>query len=208
VADLRQRYFAWLMSVLARRYNTALGPRKRALFGDLKGTVVEIGPGTGANLEFLPPGVQWVGIEPNVAMHAYLERVAARHGVDVELERGFAHRIARPDGSVDAIVSTLVLCSVRDLDQALAEIFRVLRPGGRFLFLEHVAAERGTWLRRTQDLVRPVWAAINDNCQPNRETEQAIANAGFVDLRVDRIDGPLPIPVIRPHIVGSARRPE
>lgn len=195
------------MSNLSRRYNATLGEQKRALFADLQGTVLEIGPGTGANLEFLPASVQWVGVEPNVAMHVYLRELAQARGLEVEVERGVADRIERADQSVDAVVSTLVLCSVRDLGQALGEVLRVLRPGGRLVFIEHVAAPRGTWLRRSQDLVRPLWAAANDNCHPNRETAEAIAAAGFVDVIIDRFDGPLPIPFIKPHILGSARKP-
>lgn len=206
-ASLLQRYFAWLMDHVSDRYNRALGHHKRALLSDLEGTVVEIGPGTGPNLPFFPPNVHWIGLEPNLGMHARLRAVAERLGLDVELRRGSAHCIDLDTASVDAIVSTLVLCSVPDLDTTLHEIHRVLRPGGRLLFLEHVAAEHGSWLRRIQTLVRPVWRTLNDGCRPDRETARAIARAGFVNLRYEHLDGPLPIPVIKPHILGTAEKP-
>jgi SAM-dependent methyltransferase len=206
-ASILQRYFAWLMARVSGRYNRELGPLKRSLFADLQGTVLEIGPGTGPNLSFLPAGVRWIGLEPNPGMHARLRDEAARLGLEIELRSGDAHAIDLPDACVDAVVSTLVLCSVEDLDATLVEIRRVLRPGGRLVFLEHVAADPGTWLRRTQAFVRPAWRALNDNCHPDRETADAIARAGFVDVSCEDLDGPLPIPIIKPHIVGFARKP-
>jgi SAM-dependent methyltransferase len=206
-ASILQRYFAWLMARVSGRYNRELGPLKRSLFAELEGTVLEIGPGTGPNLSYFPPGVRWIGLEPNPGMHARLRREAERLGLRVELRDDDADAIALADESVDAVVSTLVLCSVADVDATLAELLRVLRPGGRLVFLEHVAAAPGTWLRGAQSLVCPAWRALNDNCHPDRETRQAIARAGFVDIRCESLDGPLPIPIIKPHIVGSARKP-
>jgi SAM-dependent methyltransferase len=206
-ASLLQRYFAWLMAQVSGRYNHALGPLKETLLADLAGTVLEIGPGTGPNLAYLPPGVRWIGLEPNPGMHERLRREAARLNLDVELRRDDADAMALPDASVDAVVSTLVLCSVADLSGTLAEIHRVLRPGGRFIFLEHVAAPSGTWLRRAQRIARPAWRALNDNCHPDRETSAAIERAGFVDVQFEHLDGPLPIPIIKPHIAGTAHKP-
>ena len=203
----QQRFFAWLMQGMAQRYDRALGPRKRQLLGSLHGTVLEIGPGTGGSLAFLPPQARWIGLEPNPAMHEPLRRTADRLGVGIELRRGFAHDTGLEDRSVDAVISSLVLCSVRDVQLTLAELFRVLRPGGRLVFVEHVAAPRGTLLRRTQSLMRGPWRALFDNCHPDRETAEAIEAAGFVEVEVERFAGPLPIPVIRPHVMGSARRP-
>src|SRR5439155_26769491 len=131
--------------------------RKRALLGTLHGTVLEIGPGTGANLPYYPPDIQWVGVEPNPYMHPYLQKEAGRRGLRADLRTGVAERLPLPDESVDAVVSTLALCSVADLPQVLREVRRVLRPGGRFIFIEHVASPPGTRLRRLQNLVRPVW---------------------------------------------------
>lgn len=205
--SLLQRYFAWLMAQVSGRYNRELGPLKHSLFAELAGTVLEIGPGTGPNLEFLPPGVAWIGLEPNPGMHARLRTEAARLGVEIELRSDAAHAMELADASIDAVVSTLVLCSVSHLEATLKEVHRVLRPDGRFVFLEHVAAEPGTWLRRVQTLVCPAWRAFNDNCHPDRDTGQAIEQAGFVDVRYESIDGPLPIPIIKPHIVGTARKP-
>ncbi|MEX1365159.1 MAG: class I SAM-dependent methyltransferase [Nannocystaceae bacterium] len=205
-AGARQRFFAWLMGRLAARYDAKLGDRKRELYGELRGTVLEIGPGTGSSLAYLPTQVRWIGLEPNPAMHPPLRRTAQSLGRDIELRRGFAHDTGLPDRSVDAVLSSLVLCSVRRLDVTLAELHRVLRPGGQLVYLEHVAAPSGTWLRRAQGLVSPAWRGMFDNCHPDRETVEAIEAAGFEPLRLERFAGPLPVPLVRPHALGVARR--
>jgi ubiquinone/menaquinone biosynthesis C-methylase UbiE len=91
---------------------------------------------------------------------------------------------------------------VDDLDRALGETLRVLKPGGRFVFLEHVAAPRGTWLRRLQRLAHPVWRIVADGCHPDRETDAAIVAAGFVAVRLERFS--LPMGLVGPHIAGVA----
>lgn len=120
----------------------------------------------------------------------------------LELRDGIAERLDFADGSLDAVVSTLVLCSVRDLPGTLREIRRVLKPGGRFIFLEHVAAPAATWLRRVQRWVRPPWRALTDGCCPDRETWLVLENAGFARVYYERFR--VPIPIASPHIAGLA----
>jgi ubiquinone/menaquinone biosynthesis C-methylase UbiE len=180
--------------------------RKRALFADLRGTVLEIGPGTGANFRYYPPDIRWIGVEPNPYMHPYLRREAARQGLGIDLRLGTAEHLDVPDASVDAAVGTLVLCSIENPDAALREIARVLRPGGRFLYIEHVAAPPGTRLRRIQRLVRPLWQALGDGCRPDRETGTALERAGFARVRYERFT--VPVPVVGPQIAGEAVKEE
>jgi len=201
-AGWRGRVFAWFLANAGRRHDSLLGDHKRRLFADLAGTVLEIGPGTGTNLPFYPKGVQWIGVEPNPHMHDYLRKRAAALGITVDLRPGSAEQIDLAPDTIDTVVSTLVLCSVRDLPAVLAEVHRVLRPGGRFIFLEHVAAPKGTWLRRIQQWVRPVWQIFGAGCQPDRDIEAALRDAGFVriDLNCFRVAAP----VISPHVAGVA----
>ena len=107
-------------------------------------------------------------------------------------------------GEADAVVSTLVLCSVADISRSLAEARRVLRPGGRFVFVEHVAAAPGSLLRRVQRLVRQPWGWLADGCRPDQDTGRRLAEAGFADLQMDafRVSGG----VVAPHIAGVATR--
>lgn len=203
---LGARWFAWLLSHGERFDRDLYGARKRDLLGGLIGTVVEIGPGAGVNLGYFPAGVRWIGVEPNVHFHPRLRKKAAKLGIEAEVIGGVAERLEVPDASADAVVSTLVLCSVEDVDAALAEVRRVLKPGGTFVFIEHVAAPAGSGLRRLQRFIRPAWGVIADGCRPDRETGRLIAQAGFADVQIERFDAAMPLAVVRPHIVGTARR--
>lgn len=197
-----QRLHAWALWKGWPRHERAVEPAKRSLIGRLEGVVVEIGPGSGACLRYYRRGVRWVGIEPNFHAHAYLEARARECGLDARVQEGVAERLPLPDESVDAVVSSLVLCTVGDLDATLREIRRVLKPGGRFVFIEHVAAPAGTWLRGVQRLVRWPQGVIADGCRPDRETWRAIEAAGF--SHVVTCHDRLPVPVVGPHIMGLA----
>jgi len=199
---LHARLLAWFMAGESGRYGALVETRKRNLLGGLTGTLVEIGPGTGPNLRYLPRKVRIVGIEPNPFMHRYFLEEARAVNRPVELVRGAAESLPFPDGSIDAVLSTLVLCSVGRVDRVLGEVLRVLKPEGKFLFLEHVAAGEGTLLRRVQRFVRPAWRRIGDGCEPDRAMEQDLLGAGFREVRIDRFAAPLPI--VSPHIAGTA----
>jgi ubiquinone/menaquinone biosynthesis C-methylase UbiE len=183
-------------------HETLVADRKRALLSGLHGNVLEIGPGTGPNLTYYPRDIHWLGIEPNPAMYPYVEKEARRLGLQIELRDGHAETLDAPDNSMDAVVSTLVFCSVRDPKKALQEVLRVLKPGGRFVFVEHVAAPRNTGSRRFQSFIRPVWSLFSDGCHPDRETWTAIEKAGFSQVKIDHFR--IPAPIIGPHISGFA----
>lgn len=156
--------------------------RKRELLGALAGTVLEIGAGDGANFPHLPGDVDWHGLEPNPDRRRHLARRAATHGHYAPVITAPAERIPLGGASVDAVVSTTVLCSVADQDRVLAEVRRVLRPAGTFVFFEHVAAPAGTWSRRLQQCWAPISRRIDAGCDPSRETWRAIQAAGFSEV--------------------------
>jgi ubiquinone/menaquinone biosynthesis C-methylase UbiE len=124
--------------------------------------------------------------------------------LDGELRTGTAEQLGMPSASVDAVVSTLVLCSVPSVAAVLKEILRVLKPGGRFVFIEHVAAPRGTMLRFGQQFVRPLSICFADGCHPDRETGEAIEAAGFGEVKLERFRAPLWL--ASPHVAGVAVR--
>ncbi len=195
------------MARCGKRTDKYLAGYKSKLFADLSGTVLEIGPGAGANFHHLPrTNVRWIGVEPNAFMKPHLAKEAQRLGVAIELRPGTAENLPAEDGTMDFVISTLVLCSVVDQERALEEVLRVLKPGGRFLFIEHVGAKRGTWLRRIQTLAKPLWRRMGDGCRPDRETRTALERAGFAALEVEEFASPLPI--VRPHIAGTAVKAE
>jgi len=200
---LRQRLFAWGFARFARHADEYMQPHKTRLFAEIAGSVLEIGPGTGANLPYLKGRpVTWIGVEPNPFMHEYLKQQAAALGMTADVRQGIAERLPTADGTMDAVISTLVLCSVTDPGVVLREVLRVLKSGGRFVFIEHVAAARGSSLRRVQGWLRPLWSRMGDGCQPDREIAQAIQQAGFATVSIEAFDAP--VPVVKPHIAGIA----
>lgn len=199
---LSQRVFAWMYrgDDSMDGHEKQVEPYKRKYLSDLRGDILEIGPGTGANFRYFHRDIRWIGVEPNVFMHDDLKATARKHGFTDTVRPLVAERLPADDSTIDAVVGTLVLCSVDDQAQALREILRVLRPGGRYVFLEHVAAPTGSLTRRVQNIIKPVWKALADGCHTNRETWKAIESAGFSQVQIDhfRVD----YPIVAPHIAG------
>jgi len=180
-----------------------LGARKKALFADLPQLVVELGSGAGASMRYLAPGSRLIAIEPNPHAQGALRRNAARYGIDLEIRRERAESTGLPSASVDAVICTLVLCTVEDPAAALAEVHRILRPGGRFVFIEHVGSGPGP-VRALQRLVGRPWRFAFDGCCLDRDTVAAIAACGFADVRIEQYRfGGVFVPVW-PQISGVA----
>lgn len=152
-----------------------------------------MGPGTGPNFRYFLRDIAWIGVEPNRHLHVHLNNgrlVDDCSEIDSE--------------TADAVVSTLVLCSVDSLERILREVLRILKPGGRFYFLEHVAAPRGTPRRLVQRILQPIWRIPARNCHPCRDTLEAIRTAGFEQLEVEEFE--LPLGPLSPHIAGVATK--
>lgn len=174
------------------RHESARERRLRArLAGQATGRVLEIGYGVGSNWPHLPADVDYVGIEPDPYMRERAER-RRPPGRELDLRDGDAQALDFPDASFDTVLGTLVLCTVPDPAAALREIRRVLKPGGRLIFWEHVNA-RAKAGRLALGAITPLWSRVGGGCHPNRDTLQAIEAAGFAveDLRQGKI-GPLP----------------
>jgi SAM-dependent methyltransferase len=147
---------------------------RRELLSGARGAVLEIGAGTGLNLPHYPAGVdQLVLTEPGPRIAARLDLDQAPAGVPTRFVQAPAEELPFADASFDTIISTLVLCTVTDPHRALSEVTRLLRPGGRLLFLEHIHAEPG-WRRRLQGLSARAWSAFADGCQCNRPTMETL----------------------------------
>lgn len=181
--------------------------RARLLCG-LAGTVLEIGCGNGRNFAHYPDSVARVtAVEPNAYLRALAEQAAATAPVPIDVVSGTAEHIPAPDESFDAAVACLMLCSVPDQATALAEMRRVLRPGGTLRFLEHVRAETPVLARVQRVLEATVWPHLAGGCHPARDTEASIRAAFTLD-EVTRFDFP-PARIRQPaspHITGRATR--
>ena len=201
---IRGRVNAWFFRLLDDYIHVLLGSRKRELLADHPCEIVEIGSGAGANFRYLAPGTRVIAIEPNPHMHDALRSAATEHKVSVDVVMRSADATGLPDASVDLVVSTLVLCTVPDPEAALAEIRRILRPGGRFVFIEHVAATQGSWRRRLQELVFRPWRWFFEGCHTHRDTLSDIQAAGFSELHVESSILRSPFVPVNPQISGIA----
>ena len=180
-----------------------LGEERRGLLAQAAGATIEIGAGTGLNLSHFPTGVSRLClVEPDPDMRKRLRRRAGGRD-DVEIVDARAEALPFPDASLDTAVVTFALCSVADPDTALAEIARVLRPGGRLLFLEHVR-DTDPKMARKQD--HPVFLYSLIGCHPNRDTLTAISRAPFEVTTVRHGEVPQAPRVERPMIIGTAAR--
>ena len=179
---------------------------KEDLFRDLHGTVVEIGPGSGINFRYFPDGkkITWIGIEPNESFHSMLTQKAKEFGITASLVSGDAENIPLPDMSADAVICTLVLCSVTKPTRALMEMKRILKPGGKLYFIEHVAAPEKTFLRNVQDLFNPLNQFFADGCNCNRETWHDLQSVGFSDVQITHREIKGILTMHKPHMFGVA----
>ena len=195
----------WLYDLLAGRSERAGRPDpRRALLAPLEGDVIEIGAGTGRSLPYYERARRVVAVEPDASMAKRIDTRLADVRVPVEVVPASAEALPFPDESFDAAVAAFVLCSIADPARALAEIRRVLRPGGRLALLEHV---RGSdRLASWQDRLTPLHKRLAGGCHLNRETLAAVARAGFDVSSVERVRLEEPLAIYRPGIQGVAIR--
>ena len=191
------------LSIFSRRYEQLTRQRKLSLFAGARGKMLEIGAGTAVNLDFIPAGVHWTGVDPNRHSLSYVREAALRSGHEFDFRQAVAEALPFADASFDSVVSTLTLCSVREPVRVLAEIRRVLRPGGEFLFMEHVAGPEGSGVRRRQGLLRPVFRCLV-GCTPNLDSASLLRAASFTSVEIEEFV--LPLPIVGPHISGRAVR--
>jgi|SRR5215831_6701423 len=200
--NFRKRFFAWMMKKSDATSDVLYGHYKEELFSGVRGSVVEIGPGSGVNFKYLSSSIEWIGIEPNEAFHKDLLKKAKQEGIKAQLLQGDVLHIPLPDNYADAIVCTLVLCSVTDTPKAIEEMKRVLKPGARLCFIEHVAAPKRTLLRLAQNVFNPMNRMIADGCNCNRETWTYFQQGRFKHLELShhKLKGTLPF--FSPHVIG------
>jgi SAM-dependent methyltransferase len=188
-----------------------VGAHRQELLAGLTGRVVEIGPGNGLNFARYPEGVsQVIAVEPEPHLRAAADRAARLAPVPVEVSAGSALDLPLANGSCDAAVCSLVLCSLPDVPRALAELRRVLRPGGELRFYEHGLAQGRPAMVRLQRLLdRTVWPLFFGGCRTARDPVGDIGAGGFTDIGFRRLLVPAQGPVFPSsfHVLGRARRP-
>ncbi|KAI8022777.1 Methyltransferase-like protein 7A [Camellia lanceoleosa] len=209
--DWYEELYAFILDKGSKAYEAEVAGFKSQIFTNLRGKakiVLELGIGTGPNLKYYASdnGVHVFGIDPNRKMEKYAQAAAATAGLPPENFK-FIHAVAEAlplsDASVDVVVGTLVLCSVKDINMTLKEVMRVLKPGGLFLFVEHVAAKDGTILRFVQGILDPLQQRVSDGCHLTRKTGEYISEAGFSDVDINMAFVSV-ASILGPHIYGIA----
>jgi ubiquinone/menaquinone biosynthesis C-methylase UbiE len=182
-----------------------LAQHREHLLASAEGRVLEIGAGTGANLRFYPKEIESLTLaEPEAPMARRLTRHVAGQSRAIQIVHAPAERLPFADAAFDTVVSTLVLCTVADQARALAEVRRVLRPGGRLLFLEHVRSDDER-LARWQDRLNGLNRIVGHGCNCNRATVDAIRAAGFDIVTLSRERFPKAPPFVRPLVIGTGQ---
>ncbi|MCF6522428.1 class I SAM-dependent methyltransferase [Streptomyces sp. JJ36] len=187
-----------------------IGAHRAELLAGLSGRVIEIGAGNGLNFTRYPDTVsEVVAVEPEPSLRRIARDAALRAGMPVDVVPGTAEALPVKSESFDAVVCSLVLCSVREVPRALAEAHRVLRPGGELRFYEHVRAPTRGMARVQRVLDATVWPLLCAGCHTSRDTVAEIRAGGFEEVRFRRLRVPeqgLPQPASS-HVLGRARRP-
>lgn len=179
---------------------------RRQVLSDAHGRVLDIGTGTGANLSLFPAAVEELVLaEPDAHMQSVLRRKVDETGGAraIELVQAPAESLPFEDDSFDCVSCTMVMCTMPDPRAGLAEVARVLKPGGRLLFLEHVRSEQ-PGVARTQDRLERPWRFIADGCHCNRDSLATIAASPLTLQDVRRGQMPLAPRFMRPLVYGKA----
>lgn len=192
--------------MMAAPEKAVLRAHRERLLKQVTGSVLELGGGTGANLPFYGPKVtKLVVIEPEEPMARRLEQRLENYSLPARALQVPAEDLPFEASSFDFVVSTLVLCTVDDPVKALAETHRVLKPGGKLVFLEHVRSDDPK-LARWQDRLHGVWKRAGHGCRCNRPTQDNIERAGFSVVELEHDELLKAFPIIKPLIAGAAVR--
>ncbi|MHA7832415.1 MAG: class I SAM-dependent methyltransferase [Flagellimonas sp.] len=195
---------SWFFHTISSYMDVLWGKSKRELFKDHPGTVVEIGPGAGANMRYLKKGTMLIAIEPNIHMHNNLRKTAKKYGIDLNIKSIVGEEIDLPDNSVDFVMSTLVLCTVENPLECLNQIKRILKPTGKFVFIEHVKARENSFLGFIQNVIHKPWHWFFEGCHTNRDTKSLLESVGFSSLDIEKYNHYSPFIPIIPQIRGKA----
>jgi SAM-dependent methyltransferase len=195
---------SWIFRILSAYFDRIFGTSKRRLFHDHPDTVVEIGPGSGANMRYLRKGTHLIAIEPNIHMHSNLRKCANKYGIDLEIRTIIGEEIDLPDSSCEFVISTLVLCTVQDPVACVNQIRRILKPHGRFVFIEHVRAREHSLLAFIQKIFHKPWHWFFEGCNTNRDISSIIMLNGFSTTEIEAYNLYTPFIPITPQIRGTA----
>lgn len=203
---IRGRFNAWFFKALDGYMHSQYADIKPRLLHEAPSVVVELGPGSGANLRYLRPGTRLIAFEPNLYMHPILRQRARQYGIDLDLRALTGEELDLPTGSADFVFTSLVLCSAQQPEKVIAEVRRVLKRGGRFACIEHVVAPDGSPIRGVQRLLRKPWKWIFEGCDLCRDTGRKLRSSGFSRVEVVPLELPKMFKPIRHQIAALCEK--
>ncbi|XP_066440448.1 thiol S-methyltransferase TMT1A-like [Eleutherodactylus coqui] len=211
-----KKVFPRFIASFTETYNRLMNDQKRRLFSNISNfsgpskevRLLEVGCGSGANFKYYPSGCKITCVDINPNFQKFLSKSQAEndHLVYERFVLASADNMTSvADGSMDVVVCTLLACSVPNTPAVLKEVKRILRPGGAFYFIEHVAAvDDSSWISFFQKALNPSWKLIFDGCSIRKSTWNDLENAKFSELNLRHITAPVPLKLIGPHIIGYA----
>ncbi|XP_075708040.1 thiol S-methyltransferase TMT1A-like [Rhinoderma darwinii] len=211
-----KKLFPLFYNKLCETYNKSMDEHKRGIFSNISDfsgpskelRLLEVGCGTGANFKFYPSGCKVTCLDINPNFQKFLSKSQAKNDhliYERFLLASVDNMTSVADGSMDVVVCTLLACSVPNIPAILKEIQRVLRPGGAFYFIEHVAStDESSWTGFFQKVLNPSWSLIFDRCSLRKTTWKDLENAKFSELNLRHITAPTSVKLIGPHIIGYA----
>ncbi len=201
IQKISDSYFCLVDAYMHSHY----GVRKKVLLEDHPDVIIEIGAGYGANFRYMRQGTKVIAIEPNEALHGVLNRRAEKFDIDLEIHSTMAEEMPVKDSSVRLVLSTLVLCSVEDPQKVIAEIQRVLKSNGKFVYIEHVKAHEHSWICSSfQKMIKKPWKWFFDGCHVTRDTSATIQRGNFSTVDETAFSNRTVFVPVIPHIAGVA----
>jgi ubiquinone/menaquinone biosynthesis C-methylase UbiE len=211
--DLQQRFFSILCMRLSSK--TELNPIRCELLKNVKGNILEFGPGPATNFVCLHNNTnidKWTGVEPNKYFQEAITKEKEKFNVAFPVNTVWLNgeNVDVEPESYDYVVATHVLCSVKEVDKVLHQVARALKPGGSYLFLEHVSADEGTVMYYLQKVFQPIFNIVGNGChfKPSWEylSDKYVADFKDFDIEIEHINAPVGIPILVPHIRGIATK--
>lgn len=194
----------WFFFLVERYMDAHYGRRKRELLKNHPNTIVEIGIAYGANFKYLRPGTKVIAIEPKESFNEVMKRRADFYGIDLEIHNYNAEVMNIKSNSVDLVLGSLVLCSVKSPVKVISEIRRILKPEGKYVFIEHVKADRHSWICTLQNAIKNPWKWFFDGCHLTRNTGKIIQNSMYSEVKMEEFNSKTIFLPIIPHVCGTA----
>ncbi len=201
----KSKFNAVFMKNLEWYMHKVYGNFKKELFNKLGKDVLEIGAGTGSNLPYYKPWTNLTAVEPSKDMLNFFLKKAHNYPLNIYIREGYAEDLPFEDETFDSVVSTLVLCSVKSPYKVLNEVKRVLKPGGTFIFIEHVKSPKDDFVAKTQDILHKSWKWLFEGCDLKRETGKLISSI-FPKSKIKLVKFNSPFIPVNYHIIGYAEK--